>query len=204
MNLKKYWILLIISIFLYSNIKAQKNIEIEFSTGVMIYDVFKEPENDISSYEGFGIQSSIDFWLRKSFSEKLTGKLGIGYSNFLHGIFVTSDDDLTSYLSIKLSSDYNFYKDRLSMLISFSNYILLHKEIQDKLYLRAQRRIFTNIDLGLLVRLNKKWTLGFYSPITIFPMFKSDENFGILGINGEILGVKAGTTGLRIGIIYKL
>jgi len=63
--------------------------------------------------------------------------------------------------------------------------------------------LFTNIDIGAEIRINRKLGLTINSPITILPIAKSREGMGIFTADGPIKQWVE-MWGIRLGVIYNI
>lgn len=132
-------------------------------------------------------------------NRRLDVKAGLGYSFFWNWDYEV--DDNTSYLDFKVATNFKINKS-LKFSATLSNYLLLHKEKQDRIR-QFQTRFFTNIDIGAEIRINRKLGLTINSPITILPIAKSREGVGIFTPDGPIKQWVE-MWGLRLGVIYNI
>lgn len=187
---------------------AQNNFEVDLSSGWMFYDLIHDKNDSDNAFGGYGAHSEIHLSYYKSIAKKVTGKIGIGYANnYLlnsKSFGLNQDVPTTSYASLRLSAFYTPEGKRLSYSFGFSNYFLLHKEKQDRN--EFQRRIYSNIDLGFMIKMSNHWNFHLNTPITIAPMYKNDNEWGYSSIDTgpEIrpVNVWVETIGLRLGFGY--
>ena len=197
--LTKILIIIAISLLKMLPLQSQNLFQVELSEAFVFYDLIREPNDIANAYKGYGTHTSLDFWLGKKVSPRLELKAGLGYSFFWNWNYAVSDN--SSYLDFKLASNFKVNKS-LKFSATLSNYLLLHKEKQDEIR-QFQTRLFTNIDIGAEIRINRKLGLTINSPITILPIAKSREGVGIFTPDGPIKQWVE-MWGIRLGVIYNI
>lgn len=183
--------------------RSESSISLEIGASYLFYDVLNHEEDVLNYYQGQAIQSNLNIWFNKSIHEKVDAKFGLGYTNYNHINYNVINASTSSYLNFRFGTDIQTGLQPLKLSFAVSNYLLLNKELQDSY--KFQKRLFTNIDLGANINLTDRLSLSITTPLTIFPMIEGyrwgyyqDSEFII--INNTIVG----TTGLSIGINYKL
>jgi hypothetical protein len=183
--------------------KNESDISVELGAGYLFYDIINHEEDILNYYQGQAIQSNLNVWFNKSIHEKINAKFGLGYTNYKHINYNAINTSTSSYLNFRLGSDVQTSLQPLKLSLAISNYLFLNKTLQD--VNKFQKRLFTNIDLGANINLTDKLSLSVTTPLTIFPMIEG-YRWGYYQ-NGESIMIDntfVGTTGLNIGINYKL
>jgi hypothetical protein len=183
--------------------KSENHVSLELGIGYLFYDVINQKEDVLNYYQGQGLQSNLNVWFNKSIHEKIDAKFGLGYTNYAHLNYEAINASTSSYLNFRFGSDIQTGIQPIQLSFAISNYLLLHKELQD--INQFQKRIFTNIDIGANIKLTDKLSLSVTTPLTIFPMIEG-YRWGYYQNNEVIMMDNAivGTTGLNIGLNYKI
>lgn len=199
----KHQLIVVILFLLVQNTKAQETYHVEASTGWMFFNLISNPDDFLGHYKGYGIQNDVTFWLNENANEKFNFKAGIGYTNFIPLDFqALGNATASSYLGLKVGGNLNL-SDKAKLRTDLSSYVLLHKDFQDDNSL--QRRIFTNLEVGLERNLGDNWSFFFSTPITLRYMYKSREGNGYLGYDGIVpWDANVELVGLNFGLNYKI
>ncbi len=201
--MKKTLIFIFIFVSFFNIAKSQNNWAIELSEGAVFFDYFgNEPRRYKKTFAGYGMQTEFNVWRNIYNIKNIDCKIGIGYTNYYYlndcgftffaGDLVTN----TSYLNLKLGVDYKPWH-RVNFLLNSTHYFLLHKDKQQY----SQNRWFTNLDLGVRIKLFKNFKLSLWSPITLYPLHKGEfvpRPFDIRDFDPWIE-----VTGLNLGISYE-
>lgn len=201
--MKNLFIIIIIFISHLSSINSQDNIAIELSEGFVFFDYFgKEPKGFDKVFAGYGLQTEFNLWRTIYKYKSIQSKIGLGYTNYYYlydyGFsFIAREEVSTSYLNLKLGMDYKPTWSKITLLLNLTNYFLLHKEKQQY----SQNRWFSNLDIGLRIKLLKKIHLSLWSPITISPLH---EGLSLSRPKDMSIHYKPWIeiTGLNLGISY--
>lgn len=192
-----------ITCMLYFNITfSQNSYEFEFSEGFVFFDYFgDEPVVYDKVFAGYGLQTEIDIWKNIFSSNAINLKLGIGYTNYYYlydygFTFIARDEISTSYLNLKFGLDYKPNWSKIDFFANFTNYILPYKEKQQY----SQNRWFSNLDLGLSLKIINGFYISLWSPITLYPMHNG--KFVDRPINLDF-DPWVEITGLNLGISYE-
>ena len=93
-------------------------------------------------------------------------------------------------------------------MTNLSNYILLNSASDSPTYIgntrTVERRIYTNLDLGIRFKTGKRSTFNLSTPITIFPIITSGIRGDFLPIVKPDYKVWAETIGLNLGFKWTL
>lgn len=179
---------------------GQGNFEVELREGFLFYDIFKDPNDIRNTFQGYGVQSDIGLIYRYTISKPVELEFGLGYSNFylLEPRSILDNGTLSSsYFSFRYGIAFNISK-RLQMVSNLNNFLLLHREKQGF----AQRRMFTNLELGFGCDISDRWKLYATTPLSIYPMHFSDS-YGLVTPTGSIiLNSYVELIGINIGLRY--
>lgn len=200
--MKRIYILLIVCISYYHNGFSQNNYEFEISEGFVFFDYFgDEPERYDKIFAGYGLQTEFDFWKNVYKYKGIQSRIGIGITNYYYlneysFSFIARDEISTAYLNVKLGIEYKPNWSSIYFLLRSTNYFLLHEKKQQY----SQNKWFSNLDLGLKIKIIKNFNISIWSPVTLYPMhngkfvsrplnYDNDPWIEITGIN---LGISYG------------
>jgi hypothetical protein len=197
--MKKLNFIITLLLIVNYNVKGQNSFETQITTGWMFHDYIGQSEDVLKFYKGYGIHSNFNIGFYRKINQVDIG-LGLGYCN-VH--YLIGEVDNSSYSTIKFEGRLKSKLSRLTYTAAVNNHILLHREKQD--LQKFQRRIFTNIDLGINYKINDKISFLVNSPITILPLFTIPNNikWGYL-YQGSIrfVDIWVETIGVNVGFIY--
>jgi len=202
--MKRIYFLLIIYASYFNNVFSQGNIEIEISEGFVFFDYFgNEPEDFNHAFSGYGLQTEFDIWKNVYYSKSCNFKFGIGYTNYsylygYHFSFIARDEISTSYMNLKLGVNYKPKWSKIYFLINSTNYFLLYKEKQQY----SQNRWFSNLDIGIRIKLFRNINISLWSPITLSPLHKGEFVARSIEFSKYSFDPWIGITGLNLGISY--
>ena len=202
----KYVIILII--FCKSILPAQPELELEARVGVIIFDIREDLSVPLDNIlHGQSIQTDFGIWQKLNVNKYVNARLGIGFSNYFYlekspaYDFETNFNKSTSYVHVKLGMSISPFPkwSWISLSAIYSNYILLHKKTPGPL----QNYVFSNMDVGLNLRLNHGFNIIISVPITISPILSGTTAFRKNGVVREYYTwVK--TSGLNMGVRYSM
>ena len=192
----------------------------ESRIGVVFYDSQLAPGDVLADYQGWGSKLDLLYLHKLEIGRRWSPILGLGYTNLYYwNVFLLDTSpavleppysiDLlggpvtSHYLKILYGIESNIGKTPLSASISAAHYLLLHKDLQG----RNQRRMFMNIDLGLVYAISDKVSLTVSSPFTIHPI-QSSQRTRVLNTPGGNINPRferfVEMNGLLFGIRIKL
>ncbi len=202
--MKKSLIIIFIFISFLNIAKSQNNWGVELSEGFVFFDYFgDEPRGHDKVFAGYGMQTEFDVWRNFYNIKNIDFKIGMGYTNYWYMYdygftFIAEDEISTSYLNLKLGVDYKPWH-RVNFLLNSTHYFLLHKDKQQ----RSQNRWFTNLDLGVRIKLFKNFKLSLWSPITLYPLHNGERVTRPLSLLYSDFDPWVELTGLNLGISYE-
>jgi uncharacterized ubiquitin-like protein YukD len=179
----KFFLTLIFAQLIFGTLSSQSVNQLEFRTGLILFDS-KVAEGDIlESAKGWGSQADLTFFRTFDINRRFKPTIGLGYTNFYYWnvdlfdklpqvleppySYDLHDGDKTShYMNVKYGIDVAFNNKMFDLTLMASHYLLLHKELQGI----NQRRNFMNIEVGFKYHLNQKYTLAVSTPFTIHPI----------------------------------
>lgn len=154
----------------------------DISTGYFILDANPNPSDKESKYlQTYGARTELSIIGKYNMEKNLSSILGLGYMNMIYfdrSLALNINSISSSYLNLKVGFEIASFWKHIDFSIVSSNYLLAHKEKQS----RMQNRYFSNIDLGIKFKLNKKIQLYISSPLTIAPLYS-----GKISITGPLL-----------------
>lgn len=198
----------------WSGLYGQHAFEAEIRGGIALFDLNPHPGDFLKGNQGWGSKADAVLWYSIDIQRRLKPRIGIGYTNFYYW-----DVDLISpvpqvltwpasydfthfvstshYLSIRYGAEVNAYKRKYFVNLNVSHYILAHRALQGF----NQMRSFMNVDVGLSIKLNERYSLTLNSPFSIQPIVQNVPTGLLLPVstgtfdsfiemNGLLLGVK--------------
>ncbi|HMS67735.1 MAG TPA: hypothetical protein PKD18_06345 [Saprospiraceae bacterium] len=186
---------------------AQRNFEIEWTQSAIFLDQFGESSRR-DYIKGYGMQSEILLWKRLGELGNFSPRIGSGYTNYWYMANTLAPRRVASYLPLKFGIDFNFKNSSIKLMTNLSNYILLNSASDSPTYIgntrTVERRIYTNLDLGIRIKTGKRSTFNLSTPITIFPIITSGIRGDFLPIVKPDYKVWAETIGLNLGFKWTL
>lgn len=184
-----------------SSLYCQNNVQysVELKTGIVFFDLVKDPTDIIGVIEGWASQSGIEINAQRKIIEKLSASFEVGYSNFYYWNVVTwgvADFSKPShYFNLNVGLNYKINK-RLNLEINYCSY-LLSEQYYD---FEFQRRYFSTLDLTSYLRINNRLSIFMEAPLTIYPV-GFQNNAGYFVSTGYIRPVTwVEIIGLSVGV----
>jgi len=124
--------------------------------------------------------NQFDLILNRRFviNEKYTLNGGLGFTILRFAdsnLFWDDTTNQSNYGVVKYGIGRSIYKDKLSINVDIFHYILTHAEKQDD----NQKRVFTNLELGVTYNINDRFSISMSSPLTL------NSIFSVRGLTGD-------------------
>ena len=185
-------------------LQAQDHFQVTLRYGILSHMPSNLPEGLKSNWQtssnSFELILDRNIIINKKY--RLNAGLGFSVYRFLNSnLFYNGKTIQTNYGILKYGIDRKLVSDKLFLNFDIFHYILAHKEMQDD----DQRRVFTNIDIGLSYNVSNSLIISISSPITLYPMFLLRTGSGSVVNNEPITryNSKVRNIGINFGICYK-
>jgi hypothetical protein len=198
----KYLILIILHFLILNFGTSQIQYEIEYKNGWIYFDKFGA-SSERGIINGYSIQSEIILWGRKVITDRLYYRLGIGYNNFWMLGVSGSPREISNFISFQGGLEYSLISNKHSFFINISNNILLNSK-PNRSIIYGEKSLYTNLDMGISIKVGKRSTFNFSTPLTLFPLYKKCNIDDLNPVTSPSYNLWVETIGLNIGVKWKI
>lgn len=205
-KLLKYFALVLLMSFLWSNIYAQQTKAV-LRLGALYYDARPDKQDVLGWYADYGTQIDVGLEHHLDWSTKIKPHIAVGYS-LLHNempdglVFRNAGEYIDAFAHHHIHLGYGLAY-RMGKRITLSA-TAMHYVFVGELYGNAHRRTFMNLDAGISIQVGRRSSLTLDTPLTITRMLRGAPTaFLSSGPGGDFIP-QPEVNGLYIGWTYSL
>ena len=201
--IKKFISILCVIIYMVQSHACNAQNQMTFRYGVLNQLPSSLPAELSNNYQTSSNTFEIIYDRSIPINENYNINIGLGFSVFRFSnsnLFFYGKKRQSNYVIFKYGLGRKIYAEKLFINLDILHYILAHKKKQDD----DQRRIFTNIEIGMSYKINNNFKITISSPLTLYPMFLLRIGKGNTANNEPVIryNSKVRNYGLNFGCTY--